>query len=265
MDLVLTGASRGIGRALARALPPTVRLHAVARDRDALATLAAARPDTSVHVADLSDLDDAARVGRALADTVTNGATLVHNAGLWPDRLERVNGLERAFVVNCLGPLALQAPLLEDERLARVLVVGAGLMVKGRFDAEKTPRGDDFSWWRTYASTKLAFATAMRDVAHEHPSVDVAVMHPGLARTELGARSGLLGWLVRLAKRRWESPEQCAERIVWLIARPRWSPAGEARWFVPSRGSRGTLEVEEQPWPREVDDAVSAVRVALHA
>lgn len=263
MDVVLTGASRGIGRAFALALPPTVRVHAVARDGEALATLAAARPNTSVHVADLADLDDATRVGRALAGAVTNGATLVHNAGLWPERLARVHGLERAFVVNCLGPLALQAPLLEEERLARVLVVGAGLMVKGRFDPAKTPRGDDFSWWRTYASTKLAFAAAMRDVARQHPSVDVAIVHPGVVRTELGARGGALGWLVRLAKRRWEAPERCAERLVAFMERPRWSPPGDARWFVLHPGSRPPFEDDAQRWPSVVDEAAEAVRAAI--
>jgi hypothetical protein len=64
---------------------------------------------------------------------------------------------------------ALQAPLVERGLLARILVIGAGLMKLGRFDPERTPSGDDFSWFRTYASTKLAFAAAMRDVARDHP------------------------------------------------------------------------------------------------
>lgn len=261
MDVILTGASRGIGRALALALPPSLRLHAIARDERALSALAAARPNSTIHPADLSSTADAARLGRALSCGAVTNAMLVHNAGLWPERLECVDGHERAFAVNCLGPLALQAPLLDSQLLARILVVGAGIMVKGRFDAVKTPRGDDFSWWRTYASTKLAFAVAMRDVARAHPSVDVAIVHPGVARTDLGARSGALGWLVRLAKQRWEAPERCAERLVAMIARPRWSPPGDARWFVPASG----LELEAQPWPHEVDEATTAVRAALHA
>lgn len=255
MDVIVTGASRGIGRALAHALPPSVRLHAVARDGAALDALAAARPHTTTYVADLSSLEEATRVGRALASAVSGETMLVHNAGLWPDRLERVDGYERAFVVNCLGPLALQAPLLESQRLARILVVGAGLMVKGRFDATKTPRGDDFSWWRTYASTKLAFAASIREVAREHPEVDVAVAHPGLVRTELGARTGVLGFIVRLAKRRWQSPERSSERLVALIARPRWSPPGDARWF----DLRDGFDDDDQPWPAAVDDAAPAV------
>jgi short-subunit dehydrogenase len=256
MDVIMTGASRGIGAALARALPASVRLHAVARDRRALEELARERPGTTVHVADLSCVEEAARVGSELAGAVSE-ATLVHNAGVWPAKRELVGGLERAFVVNCLAPLALQRPLLERRRLRRILVIGAGLMVKGRFDAARTPTGADFSWFRTYASTKLAFAAAMRDVARAHPDVDVAVIHPGVVRTDLGARGGLLGWLVARVKRRWETPERCAERLVRVLARDRWSPSpGEARWFFEDR---------ERPWPEIVEQAAPAVRAALAA
>lgn len=246
MDLIITGASRGIGRALALALPPSYRVHAVARDAEALASLAAARPGTVTYVHDIVD--------GALDLDLRGPAVLVHNAGLWPAKRELVDGVERAWAVNVLGPLAFQRPLLP--RLSRILVVGAGLMVKGRFDARRTPVGEDFSWFRTYASTKLAFAVAMRDVAKAHPRIDVAVMHPGVVRTDLGARGGVLGWLVDRMKRRFESPETCAARLVAFVERERWSPPGDARWFV---------EDDEAPWPRVVDDAAPAVREALRS
>src|SRR5690242_457301 len=128
MDLILTGASRGIGLALARALPSDVRLHAVARDRAALDELARRRGNTVVHAADLSSLSAASALGDELTRVCAAGATLVHNAGIWPIRREMTDGLESAFLVNFRAPLALQAPLLAARKLARVLVVGAGLM-----------------------------------------------------------------------------------------------------------------------------------------
>lgn len=264
-DVILTGASRGIGNALALALADRQagRLHLVARDPVKLDVIAAQvrHRDCLVrhYVADLSSLESARALGTRLAEAVQPGAILVHNAGIWPSQRELTgDGYERAFATNCLGPLALQKPLLEKGTLARVLVVGAGLMVKGRFDAERTPRGDDFSAFRTYCNTKLALATAMHDIAEAHPEVDVAVIHPGVVRTDLGAREGLLGSVLSLVKRRWEPAELCAARLSRVLERPRWSSAGQARWL---------FEESEQPWPSEATAAKTraAVRSAVRA
>jgi NAD(P)-dependent dehydrogenase (short-subunit alcohol dehydrogenase family) len=195
---------------------------------------------------DLSSLAEARALGQRLADVAGEGATLVHNAGLWPAKRELgADGLERAFVVNHLAPLLMQRPLLDANRLRRVMVVSAGLIVKGRFDAARTPRGEDFSAFRTYCTTKLCFALATRDVAAAEPALDVVVLHPGVVNTDLGARPGLLGKLLSFVKRRWEAPDVCAARLARILSRDRWSPSGEARWM---------FEETEQPWPEVAED-----------
>jgi NAD(P)-dependent dehydrogenase (short-subunit alcohol dehydrogenase family) len=261
-DVIVTGASRGIGRALVRALATTStkksrRLVLVARDRPALESLAREVENESCPVevvpGDLSSVAGAASLGDRLASLTTSSATLVHNAGIWPSkRVLTSDGLETAFAVNVVGPLVMQAPLLDAKRVARILVVGAGAMIKGRFDPARTPTGKDFSALRTYCSTKLAFAIAMREVAAKHPDVDVLVLHPGVVRTDLGARSGLLGWILDRVKRRWESPDVCAERLARVLDRERWSPAGAATWQV---------ETTAEPWPQVACDAASRAAV----
>lgn len=261
MDTLVTGASRGIGRALALALArrgaPGDRVFALARDLGRLEALAGEAPGPARIVPvelDLSRLERAQKVGRELCAEVAD-AVLVHDAGVWPTTCQRVDGLEIGFLTNCLGPLALQAPLLEAGRLRRVLVVSAGLLVKGRFDPDHTPTGADFSPFRTYCSTKLAGAAAMRDVARWYPTVDFAVVHPGVVRTDLGALRGPLGALLGLIKRRWESPETCAARLCRLLDRPRWAEVpGEAPWF---------FEADEAPWPVVVDRVQPAVATAV--
>jgi NAD(P)-dependent dehydrogenase (short-subunit alcohol dehydrogenase family) len=246
-DLILTGASRGIGHALALALAERRedRLVLVARDRarlDALVSAIEQRGGQAIAVpGDLSSLDGARALGQRLVETTQPGATLIHTAGLWPSKRELTpEGLETAFVINHLAPLVMQQPLLDAKRLRRIMLVSAGLIVKARFDAAKTPTGEDFSSIRTYCNTKLCFALAMRDIAASHPDIDVVVLHPGVVRTDLGARPGLLGWLLSRVKRSWESPEICAARLARILARERWSPPGEARWL---------MEEQEQPWP----------------
>lgn len=79
-DLIITGASRGIGRALALAHArnhPDDRLFLLARDRTRLADLASEKLTV-----DLTSRAEVRTAGAQLADSVEPGATLVHNAGL---------------------------------------------------------------------------------------------------------------------------------------------------------------------------------------
>lgn len=263
MDYIITGASRGIGRALVQAIAQGAatsadRIVAVARDGERLRALAQSLAGSCPiiwHTADLSRVSEARALGHVLAAQVSPGATLVHNAGLWPTRLQRVDGVEAAFATNCLGLIALHDPLLQAGVLSRVLVVSAGLIVQGHFDAEKTPVGDDFSRLRTYCSTKLAGAVAMRDAARAHPQVDFAIVHPGIVNTDLGVATGAMGWLTQQVKRFWETPEVCAARLLRILQRPRWEhTAGEAPWF---------FEEHERPWPPQVERDALAVRAAI--
>ncbi len=259
MDWIVTGASRGIGAALVKALADGPasgqRLFVLARDEERLASLRAPNIELVSLRVDLTRVADARRAGHELAERVVGKVVLVHNAGLWPSQRVLVDGIEAAFAVNCLSPLALQAPLLDRGVVSRVLVVSAGLLVRGRFNSKKTPVGDDFSAFRTYCTTKLAGAAAMRDVARSHPQVDFAVVHPGVVNTDLGARQGFLGWLLGRIKRRWESPETCARRLVGILEQARWEDTpGAAPWF---------FESSRQPWPEAVERDAAAIRQAV--
>lgn len=110
--------------------------------------------------------------------------------------------------------------------------MSADLIVKGRFDAAHTPTGADFSSLRTCCTTKLAFALAVRG-GRGAPG-RTSPLHPGVVRTDLGARPGLSGWLPALVKRGWETPETCGERLARILDRPQGSQPsrpGTAIWM----------------------------------
>lgn len=258
-DVIITGASRGIGAALAEALARSGRrLRLVARSADGLEAVAAEveakGAAAEVLVGDLGTLASARALGeRLVAEGAGPQTLLVHNAGLWPSRRELgVDGFERSFVVNFLGPWAMQQPLLEAG-VRRIFVVSAGLLIKGRYDPKRTPTGDDFSAFRTYCTTKLCLAVASRELGRRNEGLDMAVVHPGVVRTDLGARSGPLGWLLARIKRGWEAPEDCGARLARQLERDPWSPPGEPGWWV---------EDASEPWPEmtespELVDAIS--------
>jgi len=261
-DLIITGASRGIGLALARAMAntPKTRLILTARDADRLTKLAveieALGGQALAIPGDLSSLAGARALGERLSKTVEPGATLVQNAGLWPTRRQiTADGLEAAFAINYIGPLLMQEPLLSTGLLSRVLVVSAGLIVSGRFSAKKTPIGAYFSPFRTYCTTKLCLAVASRDVAARYRDVDFVVLHPGVVQTDLGVPSGIFGSLVHWVKRSWETPEVCAARLKRILEQERWSNPGEAPWM---------FEEQRKPWPKsaELPSTREAVRAA---
>lgn len=268
VDLVVTGASRGLGRALVSAVhaarPGVHRFVLSARPGPALEdTAAALRADgaeVEVVPGDLSRVRSAEALGHRLAEVVRPGAIGVANAGWWPTaRRIGPDELEVAWVVNALSLRPTWEPLLRARHLTRLLGIGAGLMVRGRFDERATPVGADFGRVATYCNTKLGGAVVLRDLAAEHPEVDVLVCHPGVVDTGLGAE-GWLSWPLQGLKRLFfERPEAAGERLARILAAPRWAEhPGEAAWWHEER---------PQPWPPVASDPAlrDAVRRAVTA
>ncbi len=229
--IVVTGANRGIGYAVAEQLVARgAHVVLLVRDRargdQARQALTARGPGTvSLVLGDLGTVGDAHAAAAALRDACPRIDVLVHNAGVWPSRREvDEQGLERAFVVNHLAPFVLNhalSPRLCAAR-ARVVQVSAGLYVKGRPDPARTPFGQDFHPLGTYPTTKLCNLLLMPLFAERWRGLGVTInaVHPGVIRTGLGEREGALGLLLRAVKRLWKSPEEGARPVVRLATDP---------------------------------------------
>ncbi|MFC9327568.1 SDR family NAD(P)-dependent oxidoreductase [Kitasatospora sp. NPDC057015] len=186
---LITGASRGLGLELARALAAEGRpLVLTARHRDELAAAEAELANlTKVVALAGSVVDDAhrERLARAAADLggadllVNNASTLtgydLAGAAL-PGLAEfPLPGLLETFEVNVLGPIALTQLLLPQLR-AR-----AGAIVNLSSDAAV----EAYPGWGGYGASKAALDHASAVLAAEEQAVRVWAVDPGDMRTRM--------------------------------------------------------------------------------
>jgi NAD(P)-dependent dehydrogenase (short-subunit alcohol dehydrogenase family) len=221
---VVTGATSGIGWALSQALARQGhRLVLVGRSPEKLqhaekllrnSTLFANEKQIITFVADLSRLREVEQLARSIQEKCEHVDVLIHNAGVLPIKLIHTeDGLEQSFVVNHLAPLLLNhhlRSLLIASQPARIVQVSAGIYVKGKINLPGDPYGTNFSPFGTYATSKLWNVCSCLWWAEQLAGTGVTInaVHPGVVRTNLGAMSGIKGWLLDIVKRFWLTPEQ---------------------------------------------------------
>jgi NAD(P)-dependent dehydrogenase (short-subunit alcohol dehydrogenase family) len=179
---LITGASRGLGRALATELNTQGwRLVVDGRDADRLtATVAAlAHPDRVVAVAgDVTDPAHRAALATAVGDRLD---LLVNNASeLGPSPLPRLAELAPGWfaeilAVNVVAPLALFQAVLPALRAAggRVLDLSSDAAVEA------------YEGWGGYGASKAALDQLTAVLAAEHPELRICAVDPGDMRTEM--------------------------------------------------------------------------------
>ncbi|HMB18850.1 MAG TPA: SDR family oxidoreductase [Gaiellaceae bacterium] len=175
---IVTGASRGLGLALTRALVERGwRIAVDARDADALA---AAWPDAPPDVLIPGDVADTEH-RRALVDAagepidlLVNNASLLGPSPLSPLASYPLDELRRVYEANVLAPLALvQLALPRFSEGARLVNVTSD----AAFEAYET--------WGGYGSSKAALAQITSVLAVEHPGLRVYAVDPGDMRTQM--------------------------------------------------------------------------------
>jgi NADP-dependent 3-hydroxy acid dehydrogenase YdfG len=173
---LVTGASRGIGAAIARALAPGYDLLLGGRDTAALQALADELPGARPWPVELTD---AAAVAEAVGGIERLDA-LVHSAGIGLLGTVAETSAEtwrRQFDVNVVAVAELTRLLLPALRAAhgRVVLLNSGSGLTAR------------AGWASYAASKFAlraFADALREEEAPH-GVRVTSVHPGRVDTDM--------------------------------------------------------------------------------
>jgi NAD(P)-dependent dehydrogenase (short-subunit alcohol dehydrogenase family) len=175
---LITGASRGLGLALARGLAAAgYRLVADARDGAALAA-ALAGLDATLIAGDITDpahrADLAAAAGDDLGLLVNNAGTL--GAAPLPALADYpLDALRDAFEANVTAPLSLTQALLPALR------AHGGAVLNVTSDAALEP----YAGWGGYGASKAALEQVSAVLAAEEPAVRVWWADPGDLRTAM--------------------------------------------------------------------------------
>ena len=224
---VVTGASRGIGAATARALDRAgARVALVARDGVALSALAGELAhDPIVLPCDLAQVETPTALGRAVLDAFGSIDVIVNNAAIaarLPSADLDAALIDDMYAVNVRAPLLLVAaliPAMIERGCGSIINLSSVSGVVG------TPRR------AAYAATKGAIDAATRSLAIElgPHGIRVNSVAPGVVDTDLWARNKAIPGVIegidaQTALRRWSQPDDIADVIVFL--------AGDAARFV---------------------------------
>ncbi len=178
---ILTGASRGLGRALATHLSADAwRLVVDARTEEELRKAAAAWPDAAVLPGDLTDpahrRELVAAAGGRLDLLVLNASSLGQTP-LPPLACYDLDALRRVLEVNTVAALGLVQLGLPGLRASggRVVAVSSDASVEG------------YPGWGGYGASKAALDQLARVLATEEPDLRVYAFDPGDMRTRMHA------------------------------------------------------------------------------
>jgi NAD(P)-dependent dehydrogenase (short-subunit alcohol dehydrogenase family) len=182
---LITGASRGFGRAVARELAARGWLLVVDARNDAdLQHVADELPDAVAVAGDITDplhreaLTAAVEVlGRI--DLLVNNASDLGPSPLPPLSEYPLHSLRRVYETNVVAPLALTQLLLP------ALVASAATVVNVSSDAAV----EAYAGWGGYGSSKAALDQLGRVLAAEQPALRVYGFDPGDMRTDMHQRA----------------------------------------------------------------------------
>lgn len=247
---IVTGATRGLGLEIARALAQRPDAHVILVVRDAAKGAAVARelgPQAEARALDVSSLSD---IARFVANWKGEVAGLVNNAGIQQVAGTQMTreGIEATLATNHLGAFALTQGLLPYLRDGRVIFIGSGthnpdnkgatrfgfrgpqwLSIAGLARGETTAKDEAAAGRDRYATSKFFNTVTAFELARRHPETTFLTLDPGLMPGTGLARTAplplriiwssllhLVAWFISDAS----TPAKSASAAVWMLTEP---------------------------------------------
>lgn len=229
---IVTGANSGIGKATAMEL---ARLGAyvvmICRNEEKAQqvrehiTSSTGNPGVEVMLADFAYQYEIREVADRFRNKFDKLDVLINNAGMIPSkRTETIDGIEKTFAVNHLGPFLL-TNLLMDQLLAapqaRIITVSSEVHRLGAsiFHLANLQLEEGYSPRKAYGLSKLCNIMFTHELAQrlEDSNITANALHPGVVRTRLASEaSWLMKFFFSIGKPFMKSPEKGAETSLYL-------------------------------------------------
>ncbi|MBP3820188.1 SDR family oxidoreductase [bacterium] len=214
MNILITGASKGIGRAIAQELKKLGNIYVTARNEKALQEL---RP-ADYFLCDLSNEYELSKLGDFIADKKID--VLVNNAGeyIYSDiDKTTINKLNHIIAVNLKAPIYLMnkaIPYMKGKKWGRIINIGSISGVMGEAHAS------------LYSATKAGLIGLSKASGLELAEYGITVntINPGWVDTELGKCSinesefSEKEILECIPQRRFVEPKEVAGLVKYLIS-----------------------------------------------
>jgi NAD(P)-dependent dehydrogenase (short-subunit alcohol dehydrogenase family) len=212
---VVSGATRGIGKAVAQSLAArgfTTVLVGRGADRAAAAAAEVARNTGNsrvegLGVSDLALVSESKRLAAELLARYPAIQLLINNAGAYfAEREVTSEGLERTFALNVLAPFTLTSLMADRLRVsapARVVQISSAAHFGHSVDLGDLQSTSTYSGFSVYGRSKLELILLTREFARRLAGTGVVVnaVHPGFIRSGFGDNNpGGAGFGVKVAK-----------------------------------------------------------------
>lgn len=234
-DIVVTGATDGIGKVTARELAKmganvTIVARNPAKGERVVKDLRSAAGHDGVHfvAGDLSSMAGVRGAAEILKGRLKKIDVLVNNAGAaFLKRETTADGFEKTFALNHLGYFLMTAQLLDLVKASgagRIVNVASAAHQGAKLDLADLQNANKFSGWRAYQQSKLANIYFTYELARrlQGSPVTANCLHPGFVASRFGDDfKGIVGTLFGFAKSFAAiSEEEGAKTSIYLASSP---------------------------------------------